>query len=99
MRLNLADGILPDMIWLVLFIGAALTVGFTFFFGLENLRVQMLMTGMLSLLIFLALFVALSIDHPFTGAAAVEPTSIERVLSDLHEAGMTDPNQAPAPAP
>lgn len=96
-RLNLADGILPDMIWLVLSIGAALTVGFTFFFGLENLRVQMLMTGMLALLIFLALFVALSIDHPFTGPAAVEPTAIERLLSDFHEAGMADPNEAPAP--
>ena len=97
-RLNLADGILPDMIWMVLFIGAALTVGFTFFFGLENLRAQMLMTGMLALLIFLALFVALSIDHPFTGPAAVEPTPIERLLSDFHEAGMIDPDEAPAPA-
>lgn len=98
-RLNLAEGILPDMIWLVLFIGATLTVGFTFFFGLQNLRVQMLMTGMLALLIFLALFVALSIDHPFTGPTAVKPTSIERLLSDFQEAGVTDPGEAPAPAP
>src|SRR5205085_1054062 len=72
-RLSLAEGILPEVVWLVLFIGAAMTIGFTLFFGLGNLGAQMLMTGMLAFLVLLSLFVALSIDHPFTGASAVKP--------------------------
>jgi hypothetical protein len=41
----MADGVVPAIIWVVLFGGAFLTVGFTFFFGAESLRAQSLMTG------------------------------------------------------
>ncbi len=84
-RLALADGVVPQPIWLVLFIGAALTLGFTFFFGLENLRAQVLMAGMLALTIFLALLVAVSISHPFTGPISVTPDPILRVLDDISQ--------------
>jgi len=83
LRLELALGIVPGLIWLVLLLGAMITLSFTFFFGLENLRAQTVMTGMLALLIFLALFVAASIDHPFTGPIRVTPESLNLVLEDL----------------
>jgi hypothetical protein len=83
-RLTLAQGIVPDLLWLVLFIGAFVTLGFTFFFGLRNLIVQLLMSGMLALLIFLALFVAVSIDHPFTGTVSVRPHAMELAIKDFH---------------
>jgi hypothetical protein len=82
-RLDLADGILPSVVWLVLFAGAAVTIGFTFFFGLDNLSVQMLMTGLLALLISLSLFVAVSIDHPFAGPSEIQPAAMERILHDF----------------
>ena len=82
-RLALAEGVVPMLIWLVLFIGAALTLGFTFFFGLENLRAQVLMAGMLALVIFLALFVTVSISHPFAGPVSVSPEPIALVLEDF----------------
>jgi Protein of unknown function (DUF4239) len=82
-RLVKASGIVPDIIWLVLFGGAVLTVGFTFFFGTENLRAQSLMTGALALLIFSGLLVIVSIDHPFAGTVKVEPVAIFEVLQDL----------------
>jgi hypothetical protein len=82
-RLDAAEGILPGVIWLVLFVGAVVVLGFTFFFGLDSVAVQMLMTGMLALLIFLALFVALAIDHPFAGATGVQPDAMQRVLRDF----------------
>src|SRR5262249_9019827 len=37
-RLVMADGIVPGIIWVVLFGGSFVTIGFTFFFGAENLR-------------------------------------------------------------
>jgi Protein of unknown function (DUF4239) len=82
-RLALATGVVPMLIWLVLFIGAALTLGFTFFFGLENLRAQVMMAGMLALVIFLALFVTISISHPFAGPINVTPEPIALVLEDF----------------
>jgi hypothetical protein len=82
-RLHLAEGVVPNVIWLVLFTGAFMTLGFTFFFGLRNAVVQLLMTGMLAIVIFLALFVAVIIDHPFTGTVRVSPDALELVVNDF----------------
>jgi hypothetical protein len=78
-RLILADGIVPNVIWLVLFAGAVVTLTFTFFFGSRNLVAQVLMTGMLAALIFMALFVAVEIDHPFSGAVSVPPQALRLI--------------------
>lgn len=82
-RLVKAAGIVPGVIWVVLFGGAALTVGFTFFFGTVNLRAQAVMTGALAMLIFSGLLVIVTIDHPFTGAVKVEPEALLEVMHDL----------------
>jgi high-affinity Fe2+/Pb2+ permease len=84
-RLVMADGIVPGIIWLVLFGGAVITIGFTFFFGTENLRAQMLMTGALSVLIFTGLFTIVIIDHPFAGAVKVSPEALVTVLEDFSQ--------------
>jgi hypothetical protein len=44
-RLHLAIGIVPGILWWVLYGGGALTVAFTFFFGTKNLPAQVMMTG------------------------------------------------------
>ena len=79
-RLVMATGVVPGLVWLVLFGGAALTIGFTFFFGTENLRAQTMMTGALSVLIFSALLTILAIDHPFSGTVKVGPDALAAVL-------------------
>jgi hypothetical protein len=84
-RLVTAAGTVPGVLWLVLFGGAALTISFTFFFGTQNLVVQTLMTGMLSLLIFAGLFVIVAIDHPFAGSVKVQPEALHAVLEEFGE--------------
>jgi Protein of unknown function (DUF4239) len=82
-RLVLASGVVPGVIWLVLFGGAFLTVSFTFFFGAENLRAQSLMAGALALLIFSGLLIIVAIDHPFAGTVKVGPEALSSVLEDF----------------
>jgi Protein of unknown function (DUF4239) len=82
-RLVLASGIVPGIIWLVLFVGAFLTIGFTLFFGAENLLAQTMMTGALSILIFSGLLVIVAIDRPFTGVVKVQPEAVHAVLADF----------------
>jgi hypothetical protein len=41
------------------------------------------MTGMLALVITLALFVALTVDHAFTGPISVSPEALELILEDF----------------
>ena len=82
-RLTKAAGIVPSVVWLVLWAGALVTIGFTLFFGLENLGAQTLMTGGLAILVFSGLLVILAIDHPFSGYVKVTPDALVDVLHDF----------------
>ena len=82
-RLSAAEGLVPGVIWPILFGGALITMAYTFFFGSQNLGAQTLMTGMLSMIIFSGLLAAIVIDHPFAGVVKVEPHALTRVLEDF----------------
>ena len=82
-RLMMAEGTVPNAIWLVVLLGAGLTIAFTFFFGTQNVLTQSLMTGVLAALIFSAILVVIAIDRPFTGAVVVPQESIRTVLQEF----------------
>lgn len=80
-RLVLVTDVMPDVLWYVLFVGAFVTLAFTFFFGSRSLRAQSLMAGLLATLIFMGLFVIVEIDHPFTGPVSVGPDALLMALA------------------
>lgn len=82
-RLVVANGVVPDIIWVVLIAGAVVTIGFTFFFGTDNLIAQSMMTGALSVLIFAGLLTIVAIDHPFAGSVKVGPEALSKVIEDF----------------
>ncbi len=47
---------------------------------------HLIMTGSLSAVIGVLLFVSIAIDHPFAGDLAVSPAPLERVISDFDNA-------------
>jgi hypothetical protein len=79
-RVHLSSGIVPNMLWDVLIIGAALTIIFTFFFGAENLAAQVSMIGILAAMIFMSLLMIISFDHPFTGPVHIGPEALKDLL-------------------
>jgi hypothetical protein len=81
-RLAMADGIIPGVIWGILIGGALITVAFTFFFGSASLIAQVMMNGLLSCLVFLALWVIAEINFPFTGPVHVTPQALTIFLND-----------------
>ena len=82
-RLVVATGVVPGIVWFVLFGGAIVTVGFTFFFATDNLRAQAVMTGALTALIFSGLLVIVVIDRPFAGTVKVSPEALSAALHDF----------------
>ena len=95
-RLVEAEGVVPGVVWLILFGGAIVTLGFTFFFGAESLRAQTLMTALLAILMLSELFIIVAIDRPFTGTVRVEPSALAEVLKDF---GSEPSGNAPAIEP
>jgi hypothetical protein len=87
-RLVMGEGTVPKVIWFVLFLGAFLTISFTFFFGTQNLIAQSLMTGILAAIILSAVLVVVALDRPYTGAVTVSKDPIRWVLE-----GTTDPDR------
>jgi hypothetical protein len=80
-RLIASEGTVPGVIWLLLFGGAIVTVGFTFFFGTRSLRAQTAMTALLSLMIFSELLAIAAIDRPFSGIVKLGPEALTNVLN------------------
>jgi hypothetical protein len=80
---------LGGMMWSLLIIGAMITVGFMFFFGLENMRSQMLMTALLAGYLSFMLYAVFSLDHVFKGPNAIQPVAFEQVLLTFDQWDLT----------
>lgn len=82
-RLDFVGQGLPGVLWIALVLGAVVTIAFGMIFGLRSTALHLFMTGSLAATIGVLLFVAISIDQPFLGDVAVQPTPIARVLTDF----------------
>ena len=76
--LSLGYGV-PTVMWGVLIVGGAITIGFTFLFGTRNARAQAVMTAGLALIIGVVLLAILALQKPFTGITRVEPEPFYQV--------------------
>lgn len=74
-----ATGI-STVMWVILLIGAFVTVCFTFLFGFKQSIMQQLMIGSLAILIGLVLFLIVVLDFPFRGGVTVGPEAFENAL-------------------
>lgn len=70
---------LSSMTWSLLIIGGLITIGFMFFFGLENFRIQILMVILLSGYLSFILYLIFSLDHLYHGPGGIKPIALEQV--------------------
>jgi hypothetical protein len=79
-RLDSADGSVPMILWLVLIVGAVITLGYPAFFGTINVVAQTLMTATLAALVALILVPAILLDLPFTGEVVLSSAPFDEAL-------------------
>lgn len=80
--LDVREG-LPLILWFVLVVGAVLTVGFTYLFGMRSFLLHALAVGSLAAILALVLFTIGVLDHPFDGDVRVEPEAFEDLLEEI----------------
>lgn len=95
---------LPTQLWAVLILGGTATIFFTYLFAAENLKIQVIMVSMVSLVICLNLFLLATYDDPFNGDIRVTPSAFETQLNlfkleheeplNLREPGLSLPLKA-----
>jgi len=79
-RLATALGRVSPVLWTVLVVGAFVTIGFSYFFGMENTRSQLIMTALVALVLSLNLYLVIVESHPFTGSFRVQPAPFKIAL-------------------
>lgn len=80
--LEVREGI-PSLLWVVLVVGAVITVSFTYLFGLKSNLAHALMVAALTLLICGILFTIGEFNHPFSGVVEIRPDAFREVLSSF----------------
>ena len=88
-RLQAVDISLPGLMWLLVLVGAAITLGMTFFFWVEDWRFHVLFTAALTVMIALVILLILSLERPLVGAIVVDTSDFQEVLTDV----MGEPGQ------
>ncbi|MBX9671596.1 MAG: DUF4239 domain-containing protein [Candidatus Obscuribacterales bacterium] len=79
-------GIAPIM-WVLLISGGVFTMVFTYFFGLENIVAQSIMTALIAITLSLNIWLVYLFGYPFSGDVNVTPEAFElnRKLFDQYE--------------
>ena len=70
----------PTVEWIILIIGAAITITYTFFFTMESNSIHLIMRGMATLMILMSLYLILLFGTPFSGDLKVSPEPFKSII-------------------
>jgi hypothetical protein len=85
-RISAVQGHIPEVIWWIIFMGGALTVGYTYLFGFHNFRMHLVTTAVVSTSLALVIVLIIALDWPFRGKVSVTPDAFvktEQSWNDL----------------
>ena len=70
----------PTVEWIILIIGAAITITYTFFFTMESNSIHLIMRGMAALMILMSLYLILLFGTPFSGDLKVSSEPFNSII-------------------
>jgi hypothetical protein len=76
---------LPSVVWVVIYAGLVITIGFSYFFGLETFRSQALMCAIFASLLGLTIVAILELAHPYQGAVTVSDRPLKYALMRMDD--------------
>lgn len=82
-RLEAINGGVPGVIWAVVLLGAMATIFFSYCFVVKSYPLHATLTGVLSAMIGLLIFLLVVLDHPFWGEVSVSSDAYKAVLYNL----------------
>ncbi len=84
-RIEAASYAVPGTLWVVVLVGAAVSIFGSYLFKIPSLPVHGLLTILLTTMIALLVFFIATTDHPYSGSNAIEPLAYEIVLRYLQD--------------
>jgi hypothetical protein len=74
---------LPAVMWLIVLLGAAISLSASFFFHVEDVRLHVILVTLLATFIASVIFVVLAMDHPFRGDLGISAESYQLIYDHL----------------
>ena len=93
LRLQSVNGGLPAAIWYIVLIGAVLTIGLSFLFWVDSMRLHALLVGTLAAFIGLLIFLTAAMDNPFRGEMSVSADAFRTVLDHVMMPEVASPTE------
>ncbi len=85
LRIFAGNDTVPSVVWLVLLVGGAFTISYTWLFGMKNIRAQYMIATTLTVTVTLILFLIYVLDHPFTGTSKVSAEPLKEVMAIMEK--------------
>lgn len=86
-RLDETKLALPPLLWVLVAVGAGLNALMLALVEARNLRVHLIMSGIIAVFVALLLFVTAAMDHPYSGFVSVTPEPFQNLLEQLTPGG------------
>lgn len=74
---------LPSSLWALVFVGAVINIAVTWCFHVQNKKMHLWMTGLMSSLLGLMIFLLAAMDHPYRGRVSISSEAFETVYNQL----------------
>jgi hypothetical protein len=87
-RLIVCQQGVPVLEWFIVVLGGIVTIGLTYVFVFEDVRIQLALTAMVTLLIALNVYLIVMFGYPFSGDLKVDPNSFHSALSVFELTGI-----------
>jgi hypothetical protein len=78
-RIDDSSSGLPEVLWVVLLVGAVATIGLSYLFEAQNFWLQAILTILLAGLICMTFYTIMNLDFPFTGSTSISSESFQRI--------------------
>jgi hypothetical protein len=82
-RLDEVNSGLPGVMWMVVLLGAAISLSAAFFFHVEDVRLHAILVALLATFIASVIFLVLAMDHPFRGDLGIPAESYRLIYDHL----------------
>jgi hypothetical protein len=82
-RINETSLAIPGLLWAVIWVGAAVNALMISLVEVRNLRIHLVMAGLIALYVGLVIYVTMSLDHPYSGNLSIGPDDFRTLLEQV----------------
>jgi len=83
LRMDAAGTALPSILWMVVVVGAVISLSSSFFFKVEDARLHQIMVLLLATFIGLVIFMIFALDRPFAGDLGLRSDPYQIIYNQL----------------